>query len=250
MLGVIELSEHILCKKDVLGKTFECKFDGIKALIYFPLFPELTDVTSLESFKPLEPPSLGVRWSKGGEPIYWGSIMRLPSGESSIHFLALNIECPEEYAQRIYESVETWEHSFVDFIRLKTKQGVKRDKNKRRDSCHLHLFDNNKFIEPQYSIKVFADIPNPDVYASVEDISNAIDFANSKKELLLEYQMLLSAYEVIRLKQNRRAILDACSAIEISIVEQIQKYCSSNDIPITILTNKYRYLGERIKLLI
>ena len=107
----------------------------------------------------------------------------------------------------------------------------------------------DRYIPQNTKITLYAYLPAEETYASIKNIMDAIEFADSGKEMLLEYQMLLSAYEARRLNQNRRAILDACSAMEITLVKQITLYCQSIGLSPDILIDKYRYLGDRLKLI-
>lgn len=253
MTGLLTLSDHIMCKKEVLGKVYDCEIAGIKAHIHFPKYPVIDETNpNIGISNPLLPPQIGERWKRGNEPLAWGYPMSYPAGNSCIELLALSIDCVEEKlnecAHKVYESVESWEHAFIDHIKLETKQGIERDKNIRRNSCYLELMA-GKYIPDNRGTTLFISIPNEDSFASEENILKALAFANSGKELLLEYQMLLSAYEARRLNQNRRAILDACAAMEITLVNQINQYCQSIGLSPEILTSKYRYLGERIELL-
>ncbi len=249
MTGLITLSDPILCKKEVLGKVYECEISGIKAQIHFPQYP---DNPSIDDNKPLLPPDIGARWNRGEKPLCWGFPMSHPDGNSCVELLALSVECKKEnvndYANKLYNTIKKWESAFIDLLKLETKQGTERDKNIVRKSCILELME-GKYIQDNRPTTFFAIFPDEETFASETNILNAISFANSGKELLTEYQMLLSAYEAIRQNQNRRAILDACTAMEKTLVKQIKNYCESSGLSPKKLTNKYRYLGERIDLL-
>lgn len=253
MTGLLTLSNTILCKKEVLGKTYECEIDGIKAQIHFPQYPVIDESNPIIGISnPLLPPEIGASWKRGEEPLSWGYPMNYPEGNSCVELLALSIECKKENvnenASKLYETIQTWEYAFIDYLKLETKQGIDRDKNIRRNSCILELME-DKYLPNNRPITLSLTIPTDDSFASETNIINAISFANSGKELMIEYQMLLSAYEARRTNQNRRAILDACAAMEITLLDQINQYCHSIGLSPEILTKKYRYLGERIDLL-
>ncbi|MBQ6293766.1 MAG: hypothetical protein IJK77_07865 [Lachnospiraceae bacterium] len=253
MIGLLTLSEQILCKKEVLGKAFECSIADEQVLIHFPLYPVIDDSDSWFGVgTPLLPPKIEREWKKGAFSLSWGFPMSHPAGDSCVKMLAITTQCEKSYtntcAQKLYASIERWELAFVDHIKLETKQNIERDQNIQRDTCKFELFEDN-YIPEKKTIRIYAIIPSAKTFASEKNILNAIAFADSGKELLLEYQMLLSAYEARRQNQNRRAILDACSAMEITLVDEINQYCQSIGLPPEILINKYRYLGERIDLL-
>ena len=134
------------------------------------------------------------------------------------------------------------------YIKLEIKQNTERDENIHKNSCSLELMDRKYIPDPRpicFNMHLLIDVK----CASEKCIKEAIFFANSGKELLTEYQMLLSAYEARRQNENRRAILDACAAMEITIVKQIENFCDSKGFPSEIIIKKYLYLGDRIKLL-
>lgn len=253
MTGLLTLSNHLLCKKEVLGKTYDCEIAGIPLQICFPQYPIVEESNPIIGISnPLLPPEIGATWKRNESILCWGYPMSHPTGHSCIELLALSIECEEElisiYAQKLYGSIQKWEHAFIDYIKLETKQGIERNKNFHRNNCNLELMD-DEYIPDNNTLNLYLSIPNKDSYASENDIKNAISFANTGKELLLEYQMLLSAYEARQQNQNRRAVLDACAAMEIVLSNQVEQYCNSIGLPPTIITKKYRYLGERIELL-
>ena len=253
MTGLLTLPGHILCKREVLGKTFDCRIAGIEVQICFPQYPIVdTDNPIIGIMNPLLPPIVGTKWKRGKETLSWGEPLDYPEGNSCVHLLALSITCEKEqvsdYARRIYASIQKWVDAFINHLILDAKQGLERNENTSQYTSYLELLD-DKYISDNKTINISLRIPDAESYASEMNIINAIAFANSGKELLLEYQMLLSAYEAIQLNQNRRAILDACSAMEITIVNQINQYCLSKGVPPEILINKYRFLGERIELL-
>ena len=252
MKGLLTLSDNILCKKEVLGKYYKSTIAGLEVEIHFPQYPAADEVSTSISNNFLLPPEIGTTWTRGDEYLRWGYPMNQPAGDSCVELLALSIECEKEeingFADKLYKFIETWEHAFIDYLMLETKQNTERDKNISRKTCNLELLD-EKYIPCNRAINVYLTIPKKECFASEQNIINAVAFADSGKELSLEYQMLLSAYDARRTNQNRRAILDACAAMEITIVDQINQYCQSIGMLPEVLINKYRYLGERIELL-
>lgn len=254
MRGLLTLSQSIKCKKEVLGKSFDCEIEGISFQLCFPQYPVVDESDpDIGISNPLLPPEIGAKWKREGEPLYWGYPMSHPEGNSCVELLAVSVVCDKksvsDYARILYEEIQKWEHAFIDYLKLETRQGLQRNPNKRRNSCFLELMDDGGYIPDNKTITLYGVFPNADSFASESDIKNAISFADSGKELLLEYQMLLSAYEARRQNQNRRAILDACAAMEIVLVNQINEYCHSIGLHPDILTKKYRSLGDRIGLL-
>ena len=254
MTGILALSEPILCKKEVLGKTFEFEISGIKVQLFFPQYPVLDKADSNFGLsKPLLPPQIAETWRRNEESISWGYPISHPAGSSYVELLALSIECEKEqlrdYAQAVNDSIYKWEHALIDYLTLETKQNIRRDENTIRKTCTLDLSDNNMHIptcKPYFTLQLV--IPDVNTSASEENINNALAFASSGKELLLQYQMILSSYRARANNQNRQAILDACSAVELCLVNQITLHSKSIGLDPNILLNKYRYLGDKFHL--
>ena len=146
MTGLLTLSNQILCKKEVLGKTFECEIAGISIYLCFPIYPAVDDANPIIGIcNPLCPPEIGATWKRDGKPLSWGYPMKHPSGDSCVELLALSIECDKEqvddYAKKIYDSINKWEHAFLDYLKLETKQGTERNKNIGRNTCFLELLE-------------------------------------------------------------------------------------------------------------
>ena len=155
-----------------------------------------------------------------------------------------------DLAKAIYESIRKWEHAFIDYLSLEARSSVERDNYISRKDCCLELFEEVYIPESRmFSVRggIFRTSSS---CATKENIRNAIAFANTGKELREEYNMLLSSYDAKHNDQNRLAILDACSAMELALNEQIRQYCQAKDVDPDILFDKYRYLKDKFELLI
>lgn len=253
MNGLLTLSDLLFCKKDVLGKTYECEICGIKAQLHFPVFPEIDEKQPEIGLRnPLLPPQIGKNWKRGDELLFWGQPLSYPVGDSCVRLIALYVECNKqlvnEYASKLYESIEKWEHAFLSYLKLVTKQGLERNRNEDRNNCGLELMD-GKYIPNHIQIEICVSFPIGASFATEKQIKKAIAFADSGKQLLLEYEMLLSAYRAIKQNQNRRAILDACSALEIALARQADLNSKILEQMPKASVYEEMSLGERIKLL-
>ncbi len=250
MIGLLTFSEQIFCNKEVLGKAFLCEISGVRVKIVFPRLPAIdNNDTFCKKSITLLSPDIFECMEDAGESISWGYPMRYPTGDCCIETVAISIECDiNQYDQIIYSAIDRWEHSFIDYIKLATGQNTERDKNISRTTCRLELYEQN-YIADKRNTELYIVFPNPDLFATEDIINSAIAFASSGKEFLIEYQLILSAYEARRNNQNRRAILDACSAAEITIVNRIKEYCDSIDLDYSVLLEKYRSLGDYFTLL-
>lgn len=250
--GLLELSRGILCKREALGCVYNARIAGIDVLIHFPQFPPRDGWEDDVVMPPLLPPTIGSTWKKGEESLQWGHIRRYPSGESYVELLALSIECESnevnECAEKIYGSITKWEQAFIDYLMLETKQNTERDENITRKTCGLELMA-DEYIPQNKTILIHVSIPTPDNFASADTLQRAITYAESGKELLLEYQMLLSSYEARRNSRNRQAVIDACSAAEICLEKNIQNCFQAIGLDGDFFLKKYRSLGDRFGLI-
>ena len=250
--GLLKLSRGILCKREALGCVYDARIAGIDAQIHFPQFPPPDGWKDEVFMPPLLPPEIGATWKRGEEPLSWGSIRVYPPGNCYVELLALSMECEpnevNECARQIYDSIIKWEHAFIDYLMIETKQNTERDKNITRKTCDLELVA-DKYIPQNKMIDIYVNIPSDDCYASTDIIKRAVSFADAGKELLLEYQMLLSSYEARRNSQNRQAVIDACSAVEICLVKNIQKRFQTIGLDGDSFLKKYRSLGDRFGLI-
>lgn len=252
--GPLTLSEYILCKSEVLGQTFDAVIGGIKVSLSFPVCPAINANDAKNRFPhSLLPPEGAETWDKGENRLNWGYIVHHPDFESSIATLAIRVDCPDTMVQdtaaQLYNSIEKWEHSFLDYLKLTLKQSIARDFDSERKPCELQLI-HEKYIPRNIELLFSFSIPTFEDYAYKKDIIDAIAFASSGKELYLEYQMLLSSYEARKRKNNRQAIIDACSAVEVCLEKAIGKKCSQKGLDAQFfLKGKYLSLGDRFALI-
>lgn len=255
MIGLLTIPGGILCKKDALGQQFSATISGYNVNISFP---SITDeegnenVDCAEPFAQLNPPINGKTLRLGRENIEWGYPMSAPAMNSFIKYVTLEVDCNEfdsnELAQKLYGSIQEWTISFKQFLQLLTHQNLEQKSQVTNPGNNLQLLFNKKYIQNQHPQVINMHIYPDKIFASYNEIKKAMDFASSGKELLLEYQMLLSAYYARKEGKNRQAIVDACSAVELCLLNQINCYCNQKGLNPKILTDKYRSLYDRFDL--
>ena len=250
IIGFISLKEPILCKKEVLGCCFESSISGIKVNIEFPSCPLIENDDSVTCSKVLLPPS-GASFKIGNEPILWGYVLELPTYKSTVCHLSVSYYCEDDQtdsiAQRIYESIDKWQQSFLDYLGVSSKQ-AKRKKTKTDYTSHLIELFGETHIPKKTEVFIATFDSGLDYFADCEQVKSALLFAGSGEELLLERQMLLSAYKAWGNGLNRLAIVDACSAMEICLVKYLKKRCKELDLDDDLLIKRFRSLGDKIKL--
>lgn len=255
LIGLLSIPGGLLCKKDVLGQQFFGTISDCKVSIMFPSLAddsgkEIKDRVGMSN--QLVAPANGTMLTLGGEKIFWGEPMTAPEMNSFVKYVTVQVDCNEsdsnELAQKLYAAVQEWICSFKRFLQLLTQQQLERKSKVANLGNNLHLLFNGKYVENKQPQVLYVQLHADSDFASYEQIKQAIDYASSGKELFLEYQMLLSAYDARKQGKNRQAIIDACSAVEICLVNWISCYCNQKGIAPEVLTDKYKSLGDRFNL--
>ena len=251
--GPFTFSSGLLCKAEVLGKHYPAQIGGINVEIVFPCLPtkehkELMNYVGMSN--QLTPPD-NVKIILWGEEVIWGYPIQYPRYDSYVETVLLATECNDTdidaVAHKIYTAVQKWQISFVSFCQLLTKQNLYRSTQAKDNHNCLTLLLSEGYIQNTQRQTICGHIHGDDTFLSESQIRLAIDFASSGKEMLFEYQMLLSAYKARHNGQNRQAIVDACMAAEICIVNKIREYCMMQNIKVKPFLKKNRSLGERFR---
>lgn len=256
MKGLLTLPHDLLCRFEVLGKCFNASIGLIPVKIYFPRYQEKIDPAGRAQIgisNELIPPEIAKNWSRGNEPLEWGWPVTYPDKDASVRLIALTYECDksqeEEIAQYLYNEWEPWIESFFSFCDLASKQHSNRDRNLLNHSSEMELLSKDGYIKREQTHTIHCYFSSKDQMLTSSQIEGAIAFASSKKELKIEYQLLLSAYSSRRNCHNKHAIMDACAAVEICLNKVIQAFATTKDFDPNVLTQKYRTLGDKFKLI-
>ena len=254
IIGFLSFEEGLLCKREVLGKVYKGIIAETCVDICFPCEPSTTKVDPFRNIlddNPLVEPYEFKKWKKGETNIQWGYPVSYPDWNAYVECILIKAccenDCVDSVTQTMYQVIQEWKRSFLRYCSLCTKQHLNRNRSLREREYCLEIYA-PKYVHDMTARMFHADIPVNSNFATFQQVENAVQFASSGKELLLEYQMLLSAYEARRVYQNRQAIIDACSAAEICLVNKIKVFCKEKGIDPELLLNKYRSLGDRFKL--
>lgn len=253
--GPFQFTVGIPCKPEVLGQQYSTQIGGVSVELVFPGIPMEETEDGQQKVKRtyyLLPPD-GKTFKIWGDEIDWGSPRQYPRTNSFVRAVLISFDCEESIAedssQKVYSAIEKWEDALISYCQLSIKyslgHGVRHHRNTHQS---LKLFSPNGYTQPQMPTIIQGTIYSEDCYLSVGQMMEALAFAATGKELLLEYQMLLSAYEARSRGQNRQAIIDASSAAEICLVKKIKSFFQSKDVDPQLLLKKYRSLGDRFKL--
>ena len=189
-------------------------------------------------------------WKAGKDYQALGYQKECPKGNSVVKVLFFEMKVAEETvtesAQKLYDEIKKWEISFIDYCDLCSKIISDTYVDESEKAGILWLSHNGKYISTNRKYKICIKLFKDEHYLSENQVIEAIKFASSTKEMNLEYQMLLSAYKALNNGRNRQAVVDACSAVEICLVNQIAEYCNKNGLnKKKILEKDYRTLGKR-----
>lgn len=251
--GLLTFSKGILCKREVLGKSYKREIANIGISISLPSVSnqEYKDVLNRVGISnPLCPPRNGKNIRRGGEFIHWGYPMDYPECNSLVKCVLLECNLDDnQNPQELYDGILCWEASIVNYAKLCTKQYLEKENESRDASDVLALISSQGYVQNTEPQCIFCHFHSSHEFLSEQQFCDAIKFASSGKDFLLEYQMLLSSYESRKNNRNRQAIVDACSAVEVVLINQIQNYCLQKTMRSDIILNKYRSLGDRFDLM-
>lgn len=250
--GILTLSKELLCQKEVLGKSYKTKISGHDVEFLFPTLPNDFDSSDfITSNNLLCPPKGFESLNRGGKPLLWGFCVS-NNGKAIVKKVLFSFACnnkQEEIINDIYSSINKWESSFIDYCELSTKFVYKNNVDLPSACCTLEMFSNGKFVSDLNPTKLETLPEGYDCYLSYNQICKAFKFKSSGKDLLLEYQLLVSAYRAKEKGRNRQAIIDACSAVELCLEKAIKNCLNQKQLDSEFFLKKYRSLGDKFSLI-
>lgn len=245
MKGIHSFRNPLLVQKEALGLEMETEIMGVPVKLCFP--KQSTDVLTMNSPIPqLLPPSGAEEWQINEEPIDWGHTFS-SDGTSCVNSMAVYVDCTlenkDQHGQILYKSIENWEKKLLDYLDLVCRRITRNNKGV---YCGLTLFFDHKLVPSNFYCEIECTIYEKHHYISLEQLNDAISFASSDNMLLPEHEMLLAAFEAKRNNRNRQVVLDACAALELSIIRKITELANARGFdPEDILERQARMLGKR-----
>ncbi|MCK5555434.1 MAG: hypothetical protein KAI76_04290 [Alphaproteobacteria bacterium] len=257
VLGIIEFSSPLFCSAEALGKAVDIEIGDHAGTLIFPVLPEWGENEDDPLSKNLIAPDEAKTWKRGGKILCWGKPSNYPSGESFVNIVLVKMNVlkddVESAAKDIYESFDTWLNLFEQYVMLLTTQNIRCGTTGGDGSGHIELFDNRKdklnYISRSSSVNMTYYIYGDDVSLHLDQLKEAASLSSKNLPLRLEYQMLLQAYRAIMGEDYRKAIIEAASALEISLTKRIKEEFQNQNISFgEKLLKKYRMLGGRFEL--
>jgi hypothetical protein len=249
--GIIQLRDSVLCKEEVLGQSFSTMINGIALNLYFPNIDDTSSQPTPcnRTSTPLFPPEFARSWKNNNQSIHWGNVANTRTGDAQVDYLPCSVDCPVDnevtIAESLFAAITQWEERFIDYCILAGKTAHKQSHYKRESTSPLTLCCSKGVYRdaPQYFVEL--RFLEQQEFLPADKIREAIDFASSGREFLLEYQLLLASVSAKRNQQYKHAIFDACASIEICLNKVIAGYTGDNKNQKSL--SKYRYLKDKFK---
>jgi len=243
--GIHVFKVPLLVQKEALGLEVETKIIDVPVKLCFPK-PSTNILTANSPIPQLIPPSGAEKWEQDGKLIDWGQTFS-SEGMSCVNSMAVYVDCSlekkDEYSQILYKSMEKWEKKLLDYLNLVCRRITRNNKGV---YCGLTLYSEHKLMPSNFVCNLSFTIYENNDYISSEQLKKAIAFASSDKTLLPEHEMLLAAFEAKRNNQNRQVVLDACAALELTIIREIKELAVAQGLnPDDIIERQVRMLGKR-----
>jgi len=253
--AIIDFEPSLYVSADALSKTYEIVIGNEKGLLYLPSLPDWSkDISNHRLEKLLIGPNPAATWMQGDKLIYWGKPRSYPSGESVVTKAYVEFDLNNRNnAQNIYNHYSTWRDLLYKYIKILTTQGTDNNTTVLSESRGMiWLYENTDTltdIENQRGEEIFIDVPKRDCSLHYEQLKLATTMASEKKDLKIEYRLLLNALEARSKKDYRMALIDAANAIEMCLKSKIIEECIRQKINFCDdLLAKYKMLGGKIEL--
>ena len=250
--GLIIFPRGIICKNEVLGKTFRTTIG--EQLVGIQM-PKVADGANNIHGK-LESSTPGFNYD-----IDWGYDIRIPNKTNYVKAATLIFKGTEHDADAIYSAFPYWLDRVTTLVKMypydlfkepKSQQLQMGDDGKPDKYTGLLLNqlteDKWKYVSnPDNTIQVKLD-PNYDNegFSSIE-LSDVFINAGMQKPFSQSYYFLSEASGAYRREDNRACVIFASLALEYGIIVRVKDYCKENGIaftPLGMLGKKFKKLKE------
>ncbi len=213
--------------------------------------PVAGSVSNLEepSFGTRRLPELTVRSSEFG----WGYVSS-SRGDTFIHALRVRIavgsqhnEIPNQLSG-FGRAFDAWFSIVRDWICAWS--GQVRDRDRHRDECHIHATIRNKRQAGLYGsgVTLGSVLVVGERAATRDEVIAAFDCASANYRLPLHHTLLQRAQSDAMVGNYRRAVIDACTATEVSLGNAVRRTLKSNSVPDETAKNTLRQVTGVVEL--
>lgn len=258
LVGFIAFKDGIKCKSDALSKLFELELAGKKGQIYFPSLPNVDlgsikipfgGVELVQSRLWLDPVNLIL----GKE---WGRIRSYPSGNSVVNLAIIKFEDVAVDRENLGFELQS---SFNEFMRSLKRYlylvcpAYSAVQIEIPDAFGLDLYigklsSENMLHLSRIGAAIRCDNSGND-YLSKEQIDELFQLACNPQRIKLEYNLLVDAYIACDSADYRKTIIEAASALEVSMTNKIRNHFQEKKVTFgEKLLKKYRMIGGLIEL--
>lgn len=264
----IEFPNGIPCKKDVLGCEFDVIIGDIKGVIAFPRLPK-NYIEELKSEKDritenglLSPFNSDMELSH--HEVKWG-VFCDTLGNSSVDNLRIWFPCNyidcKEIAKGLSDKTIEYIKNFTLFMEIlsglafQKKTGQVFHLEVKETIQYWYWDENNRMIDPNednFALEIKVKVNDKENFISKELVAKAIDYTNKNLTHNLAHILLRDSIYYKHNDENRKAILDASTAIEIAITRKIKSEFQERNINGKLqesLLKKYHSIGGRIELI-
>lgn len=256
VFGIVEFSSPLFCSADALGKTVDVTIGTQAGTLILPSFPDwgAEDASALN--KHLVAPGEVREWRRGKYPPSWGQTVRYPSGESLVNLALLKMDlCRDNFesaSQEVYKCFPVWVALFDQYVTLLTTKKSCQDVSDEPGNLELLTYEEGQFtyIPTMHCSDMNFYLDGPDKFLRFEQFEEAASLSSKNLFPRLEYKMLLQAYRAREEEDYRKAIVEAGSALEISLTHRIVEEFRNQSISFgqELLNKKYRMLGGMFEL--
>ncbi|CAN5434674.1 hypothetical protein BH11PLA2_BH11PLA2_25520 [soil metagenome] len=260
LFAIVHLSSPLIIASDSIGAIVPASVAGIKFAVHFPLEPD-GGFQSIDLFEQqLLPPKCVSAIKEGGKPMKgWGRPVCFPSVEVQVTKVIAELlpgqNDVHETAAVFHKTFPTWLSRMYIFVMLMTKQFTYKYisfSDERFVDCRIEVYshENDKYTHvPATSLGVNINVTNIKCGLTLTQLIQCCDLASGGRELLLEYSLMTEAYSSRRLREGRKAVLEAASAFEVCLTRIARQellrigvtFCDD-------LLDKYKTLGNRLEL--
>jgi hypothetical protein len=257
IIGLVEFARSLLCAAEVLGQTSDISIGGHSGTLTLPSLPVWAKQEQDPLHKPLVGPPAARKWKRGEEPIYWGSPVAYPSGDSTVDRavaeFALDSDNIEIAAKCIYGGFWPWLDLFENYVKIFTTQSTRRGVYVRQGPGRIELYTNEearlRHVSDARAIEIMVNVHGQDEALRINQFMEASRLASSNLSPRLEYRILLEAYAARKNADYRKAIIEAATALEICLTACIMEELNAQGVAFgEQLLQKFRMLGGRFEL--
>ena len=233
--GILKFFRPIECSADALGQAVDISIGGHTGKLTLPSLPDWQDQDDDPFHKPLLGPSVACTWKRGEKLINWGRPSTYPMEQASVkralvEFISHESNL-ESNAKKIYQCFGAWLNLFEQYVILLTTQNTRRnvyvegEDSDRLGNIELLIKEEAKLRDisstDSQKIEIVILTSGVDETLHLEQLKEASYLSSQNFPPRLEYRLLLEAYNARKAGDYRKAIIEAASALEISLTDRI-----------------------------